>query len=154
MKSELIIMTFSSRDEAFRTRVALEMLHNSHSLGLETSVILTKNLAGQVTLHERRMLHDDLRIPENRLRGRLAGAILRDSDKTIHILVAAGLDTLFLEEVTSAFKPNGSVLLIYISQNDIVDTQRLLSTLPQFRGTLYHTTFSEKAEEQLLTQLV
>lgn len=154
MKSELIIMLFSSQDEAFRARVALEMLHDNHTLGLETSIILTKDSRGRVTIHERRMLHDGSQTTENRLPGRLGGAILGDSDVETNALIGMGLDTLFLDEITSAFKPNNSVLLCYISQKDIVDTQRLLSILPQFRGTLYHTTFSKKVEEQLQAQLV
>lgn len=153
MNSELIIMTFSNQDEAFRTRMALEMLQDSHTLGLETSVILTKDSSDHVTLHERRALSGGSPTPVQLLPGRLADAIFAGSDETDRSLAEVGLDTLFLEETISAFKPGGSVFFIYISQDDIVDTQRLLNTLPQFRGTTFHTVFSKRIEDQLLTQL-
>ena len=67
-------------------------------------------------------------------------------------LVESGLDERFVEEVSSALVRGSSMLISYVRQDSLVDTERLLGTLRQFEGTLYHTAVPAEVGEAILKQ--
>jgi uncharacterized membrane protein len=81
----------------------------------------------------------------------VADAVFGNSPQDgIHKLADAGLDEFFLKEVSEALNPDSSALFIYVSQDSLADTHRLLQTLALLKGEVYHTTFSEAVEEAVL----
>ena len=54
--------------------------------------------------------------------------------------------------VASALHPETSMIFIYIRQDSLVDTQKFLEALNQFKGTLTHTTVPAEVEAAILEQ--
>jgi uncharacterized membrane protein len=151
VNSDLIILTFSQEDEAFQVRQALEIMRGRQLFGLENTALVTRDRAGQATIHQRWGLPAYPRSPRRRLPVLFAGAIFGDvPEEGIRKLVDAGLDEIFLKEVAIALDPDGSALLIYIPPDSIVDTRRLLDALALFHGKLHHTRIPAEVEKAIL----
>lgn len=72
------------------------------------------------------------------------------SEEGVQRLAEAGLNELFLRDVSEALGPGSSALPIYISHESLADTRRLLDTMALLRGEIYHTTFPKRVEEAIL----
>ena len=151
MSSDLIITTFPHEDEAFQVRQALDLMRGRQLFGLENAALVTRDSAGQATVHQRWGLPAYPRNPRRRLPVLLASAIFGDvPEEGIRKLADAGLDEIFLKEVATALDPDGSALLIYIPPDSIVDTRRLLDALALFHGALHHTIIPAEVEKAIL----
>ena len=84
------------------------------------------------------------------LAGELAEAIFGHSGLNGHRrLTEAGLDPIFLQDVTQALKPNGLAYLFFVPAEIRIDTTRYIESLQPLQGDLYHTTFPAQVEEFL-----
>ena len=151
MKNELIIMTFAIKEGAMNARQALEIMRHKQLFGLENAVTVTRDRAGKVAIFQQRISPTDVHNPYGQISGILADAIfVLPPEEGLQKLVDAGLDEGFLREVRSALDPDSSALLSYIPQDSLVDTQRMIDTLKQFRGTLRYATVTAEVEEAIL----
>ena len=151
MNSDLIIITFPQEDKAFRGPRGPEIMRGRQLFGLENAALVTRDSAGQATVHQRWGLPAYPRNPRRRLPVLFASAIFGDvPEEGIRKLADAGLDEIFLKEVATALDPDGSALLIYIPPDSIVDTRRLLDALALFHGKLHHTRIPAEVEKAIL----
>jgi uncharacterized membrane protein len=148
MKSDLIVMTFAREEDAFKALSGLETMRDSQLFGLENVVLVSRDSAGRAVVHQR---WEPPAPTSSRLPSLVADAVFGNSPQDgIHKLADAGLDEFFLKEVSEALNPDSSALFIYVSQDSLADTHRLLQTLALLKGEVYHTTFSEAVEEAVL----
>ena len=154
MQSDLIIITFLQEDEAFRALQALEIMRGRQLFGLDNAALVTRDKTGRAAVHQR---WDLPAYPRGR-RGHLP-VIFADTvfgpthEEGVQRLADAGLDEIFLKEVTAALEPEGSALLIYIPSESVADTRRLLDALALFDAKLYHTSMPAAVENAILAQI-
>jgi uncharacterized membrane protein len=153
MHNDLIVMTFKNETDASKARGALEIMRNSQMLGVSNAVMVTRDKAGEVSVHHQSESPAHVPSPSSQLAGLLADAIFgkhpEDREKK---LVDAGLDKRFLRKVSSALDSTSSAILSYIRRDSLVDTQQLMDALSLFEGTLYLTTVPATVEEAILKQ--
>ena len=153
MHNDLIVMTFDSEADALKARGGLEIMRNSQMLGVMDTVMVTRDRAGELIVHQQSALPTQPPSLGIQMPRMLANAFFAEQrEERLQPLVDAGLDERFVAEVSSALVPGSSMLLNYVRRDSLVDTQRLLGTLRQFKGTLYHTTVPEEVEEAILKQ--
>jgi uncharacterized membrane protein len=141
-------MTFAREEDAFKALSGLETMRDSQLFGLENVVLVSRDSNGGAVVHQRWKPPDQ---PSSQFPRLLADAVLsRSSEERVKWLADAGLDEFFLKEVSEAMNPDSSALLIYIPQDSLTDTHRLLKTLALLEGEVYHTTFPEEVEEAVL----
>ena len=153
MFSDLIAMTFGSEAAALRAKQALAQMRHSPFLGLASALVVTRDAAGKVVVHEPWELPAHLPSTSQQMARLLVKACFgRPGDDGGQELVRAGLDETFVKSVVSALEPKSSMILSYIPRGSLVDVQQVLEALSQFRGTLYHTTVPAEVEEAILKQ--
>lgn len=153
MKNDLIVLTFENEEGALKARGALEIRRNSQLLGVLNTVMVTRDKTGEVVLHIQRQLPNHPEDPSSQMPELLAEAIFgTPPEKGSQMLIDAGMDDGFLELVSSALGPGSSLVLSYVPQDSLVDTQQLVEFLIQFNGTLHHTTVPEQVEKAILKQ--
>lgn len=154
MDNDLIVMTFDNEEAASKARQALEIMRNRQFLGVPNAVIVTRGRAGKVTVDRQRQLPAEPPGPSSQMPGLLVDTIFgKPPEEGVQKLVDAGLDERFLDKVLSAIGPESSMILNYVRQDSLVDTEQVLDALNQFRGTLHHTTVPAEVEEAILKQL-
>jgi uncharacterized membrane protein len=128
-------------------------MRTSPFLGILNALVVTRDKAGKVVVHEQWELRSHLPDASKQMPRLLVEAFFgKPSEEVGQELVSAGLDETFVTNVVSALGPRRSMILSYISQGSLVDTQQVLSTFSQLRGTLYHTTVPAEVEEAILKQ--
>jgi uncharacterized membrane protein len=153
MLNDLIVMSFESEADALKARGGLEIMRNSQMLGLLDSVMVTRNRSGKLIAHQQSVLPAQTPSPGSQVPGLLANAIFaQPPEEGVQQLVDSGLDRRFVEEVSTALVPGSAMLINYVRRDSLVDTQRLLGALRQFKGTLYLTTVPSEVEEPILRQ--
>ena len=151
MKSELIIIIFSNEEDALTARQALDLMRDGQLFGLENAVSVTRDRAGKTVIYPQEESTAYLSDPSAQLPVLMAEAVFGlSSDEAVRKLVNAGLDGTFLKEVTSALRPGSSAILHYILQGSLVDPQRILDVLKQFKGTLYRATVPAEVGKAIL----
>ena len=151
MISDLIVMTFGDEAAALRAKQALEQMRSSPFLGILNALVVTRDTAGKVVVHEQWELPAHLPGASKQMPRLLVEACFGKSpDDGVQELVRAGLDETFVRNVMSALMPRNSMILSYIPQGCLVDAQQVLDALRQLRGTLYHTTVPAEVEEAIL----
>jgi uncharacterized membrane protein len=151
VQHDLIVITFDSEADALKARGGLEIMRNSQMLGLLNTVMVTRDRAGRVIVHQQSVLPVRPPSPGSQVPGMLASAIFAEPpEEGARKLVDSGLDERFVDEVSSALIPGSSMLINYVRRDSLVDTQQLLGVLSQFKGTLYHTTVPAEVEEAIL----
>ena len=141
MNSDLIVMTFTDGQMAQTVRSSLQAMRKSAIMGLDDSVIMTKDGAGQLRLYPGAQECTGLA-------GQLADLILRSRDRVVPALDGVKLDDGFVNAVRSALRRNCSALLIFLDSSGFGDRVELLSALALFRGTIHQTTLA--AQDQAL----
>jgi len=117
------------------------------------TVIVTRDKTGKVVLHIQRQLPNHPEDPSSQMSELLVEAIFGNPpEKGLQMLVDAGVDDGILKLVSSALKPGSSLVLSYVPQDCLVDTQQLVEFLNQFNGTLHHTTVPAEVEGAILEQ--
>ncbi len=153
MLHDLIVMTFDSEVDASKAQGGLEIMRDSQMLGALNAIMVTRDRAGKVIVHQQSAVPAQPPSPGSQVPGILAGAVsAKQPEEGAQQLVDAGLDGRFVTEVSSALGPGSSMLINYVRRDSLVDTQRLLDALGQYRGTLYHTTVPTEVEEVILKQ--
>ena len=153
MVNDLIVMTFDDEAAALRVKQALEQMRTSPFLGILNALVVTRAKSGKVVVHEQWELPANLPDASIQVPRLLVEAFFgKPPEKGVQELVSAGLDKTFVTSVVSALGPRRSMILSYISQGSLVDTQQVLNTFSQLRGTLYHTTVPAEVEEAILKQ--
>ena len=141
MFSDLIVMSFGSEAAALRAKRALEQMHYSAFLGVVSTLVVTRDAAGKVVVHEQRELPAHLPDASEQMPRVLVEAFFgQPPGDGQQKLVDVGLDEVFVRGVVSALGPKSSMILNYIWRGSLVDAQLVLDALRQFKGTLYHTT--------------
>jgi len=154
MISDLIAMTFDGEAAALRAKQALEQMRLSPFLGIMSALVVSRDAAGKVVVHEQWELPAHLPSTSQQMTRLLVKACFgKPGDDGGQELVRAGLDETFVRNVVSALRPRSSMILSYIPRGSLVDVQQVLGALSQFRGTLYHTTVPAKVEEAILQQV-
>lgn len=153
MHNDLIVMTFGGATAALRAKQALEQMRNSPFLGLLNALVVTRDRAGKVVVHQQWELPSDLPSASRQMPRLLVEAFFsQQPEDGVQKLVCAGLDEVFVQEVVSALGPKSSMILNYIWRGSLVDTQQVLEALRQLQGTLQHTTVPDEVEEAILGQ--
>jgi uncharacterized membrane protein len=152
MNNDLIVMTFDNELDALKAKGALEIIRNRQFLGVANAVPVTKDRAGKVVVHLKKSLPVDETDPDSQIPGQIVNIFFDESEYKVQELVAAGLDASFRQMVNTALEPGSSLILIYIHDDSLVDTQQVLEAIKQFNGTLYHTTITPQLEEVILKQ--
>jgi len=153
MVNDLIVMTFDDEAAALRAKQALEQMRTSPFLGILNALVVTRDMAGKVVVHEQWELPSHLPDASEQMPRLLVETFFgKPSEEGGQELVSAGLDETFVTNVVSALGPRRSMILTYIPQGSLVDTQQVLNTFSQLRGILYHTTVPVEVEEAVLKQ--
>ena len=154
MFSDLIVMSFGDEAAALRAKRALEQMRYSPLLGILSALVVTRDAAGTVVVHEQWELPAHLPSTSRQMPRLLVKACFGQSgDDGGQELVRAGLDETFVRSVMSALVPRSSMMLSYIPRRSLVDVQQVLDAFNQLRGTLYHTTVPAEVEEAILKSL-
>ena len=151
MVNDLIVMAFDDEAAALRAKRALEQMRTSPLLGIMNALVVTRDKAGKAVVHEQWELPAHLPDASEQMPRVLVEAFFgKPPEEGVQELVSAGLDETFVTNVVSALGPRRSMLLSYIPQGSLVDTQQVLDTFSQLRGILYHTTVPAEVEEAIL----
>lgn len=151
MYSELFLIIDSgskNMDEAWQ---ALSGNLSGQLFRLTDMVLISRDKNGKVSFEMRNQESDRLINHDKRLAGDFAEAIFGQSQQDGHRrLTEAGIDPIFLQDITRAFLPNRSAYLFYIPAESRIDTKRFSMSLEPLQGDLYCTTFNSQVEEALL----
>ncbi len=151
MYNDLIVMIFTRQEEALIAWMGLDMMRDRQMMGIDKATAVIKDKSDRTLIHQSWELGTYYQKEESQVMGLLAEAIFDATAQEIQTqLSQAGLDHVFLKNVTTALGSDSSALLFYIPQNSLVDTDRLLNLLRQMRGTLHHTTFTTAVTETIL----
>jgi uncharacterized membrane protein len=151
MISDFIAMTFGDETAALRAKRALEQMRHGPFLGMMSALVVTRDAAGKVVVHEQWELPAHLPNTSKQMACLLVEACFgQPGDDGGQELVRAGLDETFLRSVESALVPRSSMILSYIPRGSLVDVQQVLEAFSQLRGTLHHTTVPAEVEEAIL----
>ena len=151
MISDFIAMTFGGEAAALRAKPTLEQMRHSPFLGIMSALVVTRDAAGKVVVHEQWELPAHLPNTSKQMTRLLVEACFgQPGDDGGEELVRAGLDETFVRSVESALELRSSMMLSYIPRGSLVDVEQVLETLKQLRGRLYHTTVPAEVEEAIL----
>lgn len=151
MYSELVLIIDSypkNMDEAWQ---ALTGNLVGQLFRLTGMVLIRREKSGKVSFEIRYQESDRLINDDKRLAGDFAEAIFGQSHQDGHRrLTEAGMDPIFLQDITQAFQPNRSAYLFYIPAESRIDPEMFINSLESLQGDLYRTTFNSRVEEALL----
>jgi uncharacterized membrane protein len=139
-------MTFDDGEMAQVVYSSLQAMRKSRVLGLDDSVILTKDGAVRAQVHPGSPTRTGLA-------ELLAEIVFPCSGRVVPAEAGARLDDQFVEPVASALCDNGSALLFFVESDSLSDTRELLDALALFRGTIHQTTLSPQDEAVLRRML-
>jgi uncharacterized membrane protein len=153
MYSELIIVVNTGKEDSDKVLRTLESRQGGELLVMSDVVLVQRDNQGKSAFQMRWQKADYSSERGRRLAGAFAEAIFGISREKGHRrLIDAGVDPLFLKEVTEAYRPGSTAYLIYVPYESLIDTQRYLKILEAIPGDLYHTTFRPQSEEALMKQ--
>lgn len=153
MPNELLVFTFEHSTEAHRVYDALRVMRRSALLALEKAVIVTKDRAGKVRLHQELELPAVAGATERDLLSNLAGLVFGvPSEGVVRTLAQAGLDERFLEQVIRATGNDSSALLFLLHPDNTGDVDELRKALTLFTGKMHRTMLSPEAKAALLNR--
>ena len=151
MYSELVVIMDprpSNLDEAWQ---ALTGNLGSQLVRLTDMVLIRRDKSGKVSFEIRNQEIEHLINYDKRLAGDFAEALFGQSQQDGHwCLTEAGIDPIFVQDITKAFQPNRSAHLFYIPAESRIDTERFVESLEPLQGDLYRTTFDPRVEKALL----
>jgi uncharacterized membrane protein len=152
--SNLIVMTFNSRDEARKVRQTLRELERSGRVSLDDAAVIIKDADGKLDVDN----EVDRGVKIGAIGGGLLGLLLSFLFPLAGIVVGAaggalvgrmadlGIDPQFVRDVSTSLQPNSSALFVIVrdAAPDIV-----IAALEPYQGTLYHTTLDPTVEAEL-----
>jgi uncharacterized membrane protein len=152
--SNLIVMTFNTRDAAREVRQALRELEGSGRLSLDDAAVIVKDADGKLNVDN----EVDRGVKIGAIGGGLLGLLLSFMFPVAGIVVGAaggalvgrladlGIDQQFVKDVSTALQPNSSALFVIVRDTD---PSIVISALEPYRGTLHHTTLDPTVEAEL-----
>ncbi|MGB2911281.1 MAG: hypothetical protein WBF05_03555 [Anaerolineales bacterium] len=151
MHSELFVLIFNQDEETRNSLQALQMMRKSREFGLENAALVERDDAGKVYIHQYSRYPVWEPVSDDDFLIFITEAIFGDTQEaSVRLLVEAGLDKYFLEEVANTLLLNSSALLIFFPQDSLVDTRQLLDAISKFKGALIHTTFPPQVIDSVL----
>jgi uncharacterized membrane protein len=152
--SNLIVMTFDSRDEASKVRQTLRDLERGGRLSLDDAAVIRKDADGRLAVDN----EVDRGIKIGAVGGGLLGLLLSFMFPVLGIVIGAaggalvgrmadlGIDQQFVKDVSTSLQPNSSALFVIVrdAAPDIV-----IAALEPYQGTLYHTTLDPTVEAEI-----
>lgn len=153
MNNDLVAITFDSEQDALKARGALEIMRNSQFLSVTSAVLVTRDRIGKVVVQHQRQVPANSTDPCSQVPVLLAETMFGTyTEENAQQQIDAGLDEMFVKMVRAALIPQSSMILFYVGQDCLVDTQKLLDALNQFEGTVHHTTVPVQVEGVILKQ--
>ncbi len=151
MHSKLIVLTFNRDEDSHNARKALQMMQKNRAFGLDNAALVERDGAGRAFVHQYTRYPAWEPVSDDTFLILFTESIFGDTQEdSVRLLVEAGLDEYFLEDVAKTLLPNSSALLIFFPQDSLVDTRQLLDALAKFKGTLIHTTFPSQIIDSVL----
>lgn len=159
MNSDLIVITFDDADEALKVLEAMQAMRKEPLLNLEQSIIVTRNRAGKVRLHQTRDLTANDNVVNSDVLGLLTGLILgnptgvvwgTDVGKARLELARQGFDDKFGQVIEASMGNNSSAIFFLVRRDSWSDRDEVLNVLGLFKGKVYHTTISPEMERYLV----
>ena len=151
MLSELFVLIFNQDEDTRNAWQALQMIRESKAFGLDNAAMVERDDAGKVYIHQYSRYPVWEPVSDDDFLIFITEAIFGDTQEaSVRLLVEAGLDKYFLEEVANTLLLNSSALLIFFPQDSLVDTRQLLDAISKFKGALIHTTFPPQVIDSVL----
>jgi uncharacterized membrane protein len=152
--SNLIVMTFDSRDEASKVRQTLRELERDGRVSLDDAAVIRKDADGKLDVDN----EVDRGVKIGAIGGGLLGLLLSFIFPVLGLVIGAaggalvgrmadlGIDQRFVKDVSAALQPNSSALFIIVrdAAPDVV-----IAALEPYQGTLYHTTLDPTVEAEI-----
>lgn len=149
--NELFVITFVEVGGASKAWQSLEdMRSDFYTFTPQSSRLVERDKNGELVVRKHKLHLDTHDLSQSIVINLFINAVCNDTDENIQLFVDAGLDEVFLRDVSIALKPDRSALVIYIPHDSVVDTLNLLKSLKKVGGTLYHTIFPSKVEAAIL----
>lgn len=151
--SQLIVMTFEGKDEAFRVRDALKAIEKQNQLGIDDYAVISKDEAGKIDVKN----VVDKGVKMGALGGGILGVLLSFMFPLAGLAIGVaggalvgrsldmGVDKKFVKDVSDSLHPNSSALFV-IGKGD---PRVVVAALELFTGTLYQTTLDSDLEQQI-----
>lgn len=153
--SNLVVITFDNEEEAGKVREAVRKLQHQSLLKLDDSAVVVKTAEGKVSVDNEM----DRGIKVGAIGGGIVGVILGSiffplgglllgalGGALVGSMVDLGVDQKFVKDVQDALHPGSSAIFLIVRD---ADANAALAALKPFKGTLYHTSMSTEAEENL-----
>jgi uncharacterized membrane protein len=151
--SQLVVMTFEGKDEAFRVRDALRAIQKEGQLGVDDYAVISKDEAGKIDVKN----VVDKGVKYGALGGGILGVLLSFMFPLAGLAIGVaggalvgksldmGVDKKFVKDVSDSLGPNSSALFI-IGKGD---PRAVVAAIEPFKGTLYQTTLDSDLEQQI-----
>jgi uncharacterized membrane protein len=143
VNSDLIVMTFDDGKMAETVYGSLRVMRKNQVMGLDESVILTRDGHGQAQV-----------LPGSPggagLADLLAQLVFASTERAVLVRAGVNLDEQFVASVVSALRDCGSALLFFVQSESLSDTGELINALALFRGIIHQTTLSSQDEAVLV----
>ena len=159
--SNLVVVVFSDSTTAFEMRAELAKMQKEYLIEMEDAVVVTKDAAGKVQLHQAVNLTAAGALSGgfwgslvgllflNPLLGAAAGA---GAGAISGKLTDIGISDQMMKEAAVAFKPDTSALFVLIRK---ATADKVLDGLKKFagKGTVFQTSLSKEGEAKLRSTL-
>jgi len=151
MINDLIVLTFSQAEHAYKAWQALIVMRSSGTFVPESGRLVKRDRYGKAVVQQHKILSYPQSETQSKVLELFIDVIFGNAiEEQFSRLADSGLDEVFLRDVAKALQPESSALLFYIPHDFLVDTRHLLSSLALLRGTLYHTSFPDEVEASIL----
>ena len=130
---------------------AMDKLSKTRALGLKNAVLIERDARGKAFIQQYKHYPAWGSVINDTFVLFFANALFtEDAEDFNRDLLVEELDECFIEELEKAWLPNRSALLIFITHASLVNSQRLLDDLSEYRGTLMYTTLPERSINSIL----
>jgi uncharacterized membrane protein len=153
--SNLIVVTFDNEEEAGKVRETVRQLQRRDLISLDDSAVVVKDANGKVRVENEL----DRGVKIGAVGGGLIGLLLGSIFFPISGLIMGalggalvgrmtdlGVDGKFVKDVQEAMGPGTSAIFLIVRQ---AEPNAALTALKPYKGTVYHTSLSTDAEENL-----
>lgn len=153
--SNLVVITFENEEEAGKVREAVRKLQNQSLLKLDDSAVVVKDAEGKVKVDNEM----DRGVKVGAIGGGIVGVLLGSiffplgglllgalGGALVGSMVDLGVDQKFVKDVQDAMHPGTSAIFLIVRD---ADADAAIAALRPFKGTLFHTSMSTQAEENL-----
>lgn len=156
---KLVVMTLDDESGADEVQLALKKLERSYLIDLKDSVVIVKDVSGEISLKQAHNLTQN-----GALAGGLCGALLgvmflnpalgvvagTAGGAAVGALTDFGIDDDFLRAVGDELRSASSALAVLVRR---ADPEKVLAELAKFEGKVLQTTLAEGDEERLRAAL-